>query len=134
MAWVDEHRKLGVLTNADTPEDAATARENGAEGIGLTRTEHMFFKTEDRIKAVRKMILAPDVEGRKEALVEIEKFQQEDFEGIFKAMDGLPVTIRLLDPPLHEFLPDVDDEETIAEIAGETGLSTEYIETTIDNL
>lgn len=74
MQWVDEYRKMGVLTNADTPEDAAAARENGAEGIGLTRTEHMFFKTEDRIKAVRKMILAKDVEGRKEALVEIEKF------------------------------------------------------------
>ena len=104
MGWADEFRKLQVRTNADTPGDSTRAREFGAEGIGLTRTEHMFFEG-DRILAVREMILSESEEGRRNALAKIEPFQREDFEGIFKAMDGLPVTIRLLDPPLHEFLP-----------------------------
>ncbi|CAN5725462.1 pyruvate, phosphate dikinase [soil metagenome] len=104
MSWTDEIRRLAVRTNADTPHDAATARKFGAEGIGLCRTEHMFFEG-DRIDAVREMILAQDGAGRKRALRRLLPMQREDFEGIFRAMDGLPVTIRLLDPPLHEFLP-----------------------------
>jgi pyruvate,orthophosphate dikinase len=109
MKWVDEFRKIGVRTNADTPKDAKVAREFGAEGIGLCRTEHMFFEG-DRIKAVREMILADDTKGRKRALEKLLPMQKGDFIGIFKAMDGFPVTIRLLDPPLHEFLPHTDDE------------------------
>lgn len=109
MKWVDEFRKIGVRTNADTPKDAKVAREFGAEGIGLCRTEHMFFEGE-RIKAVREMILAEDTEGRKKALEKLLPMQKGDFIGILKAMDGFPVTIRLLDPPLHEFLPHTDDE------------------------
>jgi pyruvate,orthophosphate dikinase len=109
MKWVDEFRKLGVRTNADTPHDSELARRFGAEGIGLCRTEHMFFAPE-RISAVREMILADDIEGRKKALVKLLPMQKSDFIGIFKAMKGLPVTIRLLDPPLHEFLPHTDEE------------------------
>ena len=112
MAWVDATRTLHIRTNADTATDARTARKFGAEGIGLCRTEHMFFAT-DRILAVREMIVAADVAGRKAALAKILPMQQADFTEIFTAMDGLPVTIRLLDPPLHEFLP-----HTAAEIAG----------------
>ncbi|MDG2112264.1 MAG: PEP-utilizing enzyme, partial [Actinomycetota bacterium] len=108
MTWVDEFRRLKVLANADTPEDAKTARDNGAEGIGLVRTEHMFFGTGERIMAVRRMIMAADTPTREAALNDLLPFQREDFEGIFRAMDGCPVTIRLLDPPLHEFLPDVE--------------------------
>ncbi|MYH67865.1 MAG: pyruvate, phosphate dikinase [Dehalococcoidia bacterium] len=104
MAWGDDARRLGVRANADTPEDAAKAREFGAEGIGLCRTEHMFFG-EDRILAVREMILAEDEAGRREALDRILPMQRQDFDGILRAMAGFPVTIRLLDPPLHEFLP-----------------------------
>ena len=104
MAWGDDARRLGVRANADTPEDAARAREFGAEGIGLCRTEHMFFG-EDRILAVRQMILAEDEAGRREALARILPMQRQDFDGILRAMAGFPVTIRLLDPPLHEFLP-----------------------------
>ncbi len=104
MKWADEIRKLGVRTNADTPHDAQVARNFGAEGIGLCRTEHMFFQG-DRIKAVREMILAEDETGRRKALAKLLPMQKKDFIGIFKAMKGLPVTIRLLDPPLHEFLP-----------------------------
>ena len=104
MGWADKVRKLKIRTNADTPADAAKAREFGAEGIGLCRTEHMFFG-EDRIVAMREMILAPDEAGRRAALAKIEPFQKADFVGIFTAMAGYPVTIRLLDPPLHEFLP-----------------------------
>ncbi len=104
MAWGDDARRLGVRANADTPEDAAKAREFGAEGIGLCRTEHMFFG-EDRILAVRQMILAEDEPGRREALARILPMQRHDFDGILRAMAGFPVTIRLLDPPLHEFLP-----------------------------
>ncbi len=109
MKWVDEFRKLGVRTNADTPHDSEVARKFGAEGIGLCRTEHMFFAPE-RISAVREMILADDTEGRKKALTKLLPMQKSDFIGIFKAMKGLPVTIRLLDPPLHEFLPHTDEE------------------------
>lgn len=104
MSWVDKIRKLRVRTNADTPHDAKVARDFGAEGIGLCRTEHMFFQ-EDRIPKMREMILAKDTAGRKRALEKLLPLQREDFIGIFTAMDGFPVTIRLLDPPLHEFLP-----------------------------
>ncbi len=109
MTWVDQKRRLKVRTNADTPEDSAIARRFGAEGIGLCRTEHMFFDPE-RIDAVREMILADSESGRKEALKKILPMQQKDFKGIFEAMSGLPVTIRLLDPPLHEFIPHTDSE------------------------
>lgn len=109
MKWTDNVRKLGVRTNADRPEDALVAKSFGAEGIGLCRTEHMFFGP-DRIKAVREMILSETVEGRKQALAKLLPFQKGDFIEIFKVMKGLPVTIRLLDPPLHEFLPHTDKE------------------------
>ncbi len=109
MTWVDECRKLRVRTNADTPHDAKVARQFGAEGIGLCRTEHMFFESA-RIDAVREMILAENKEGRERALAKILPMQKSDFMGIFKEMDGLPVTIRLLDPPLHEFLPHSDED------------------------
>jgi pyruvate,orthophosphate dikinase len=104
LGWGDEHRTLKVRANADTPEDAAKAREFGAQGIGLCRTEHMFM-AEDRLPVVREMILADNEEGRRKALEKLLPMQQGDFEAIFDAMAGLPVTIRLLDPPLHEFLP-----------------------------
>ncbi|KPV55324.1 pyruvate phosphate dikinase, partial [Paenibacillus sp. A3] len=107
LAWADEIRTLEVYTNADTPEDAAKARSFGAEGIGLCRTEHMFMSAE-RVPVVQAMILAETEEERAEALAKLLPMQQEDFEGIFRAMDGLPVTIRLLDPPLHEFLPNME--------------------------
>jgi pyruvate,orthophosphate dikinase len=109
MKWVDEFRKIGVWANADTPNDARVAREFGAEGIGLCRTEHMFFDPE-RIKAVREMILSDDTAGRRKALEKILPMQKGDFIGILTEMKGLPVTIRLLDPPLHEFLPQTDEE------------------------
>jgi pyruvate,orthophosphate dikinase len=124
MKWADERRVLKVRTNADTPHDAQTARDFGAEGIGLTRTEHMFFK-EERIFAMRQMILADTKEERVKALDKLEKMQQEDFEGILKAMHDLPVTIRLLDPPLHEFLPHEDEE--LKRIAEEMGVSFETL-------
>ena len=118
MGWGDDARKLGVRANADSPEDAAKAREFGAEGIGLCRTEHMFFG-EDRILAVRQMILAENEAGRREALARILPMQRDDFEGILRAMAGFPVTIRLLDPPLHEFLPHGAEEiERVAEALG----------------
>jgi pyruvate,orthophosphate dikinase len=108
LGWADEARRLKVRANADNPEDAVRAREFGAQGIGLCRTEHMFFGAE-RLPVVQEMILAEDVSGRRSALDRLLPFQQSDFEGIFEAMAGLPVTIRLLDPPLHEFLPDEAD-------------------------
>ncbi|RKY04206.1 pyruvate, phosphate dikinase [Candidatus Poribacteria bacterium] len=113
MKWADKYRKLGVRTNADTPRDAKVARDFGAEGIGLCRTEHMFFEG-DRIKAMREMIMARDPEGRRQALAKLLPYQREDFIKIFEVMDGLPVIIRTLDPPLHEFLP--RREELIREI------------------
>ncbi|MEO1336276.1 MAG: putative PEP-binding protein, partial [Myxococcota bacterium] len=116
MTWVDEIRRMKVRTNADTPHDAATAREFGAEGIGLCRTEHMFFDA-NRITAMREMIMAESETGRRAALSKLAPMQRADFEGIFRAMDGLPVTIRLLDPPLHEFLPRGDSEmESLAAV------------------
>jgi len=124
MKWADQFRTLKVRTNADTPNDAAVARTFGAQGIGLCRTEHMFFGP-DRIKAVREMILSDTVEGRKWALARLLPFQKADFIGIFKAMAGLPVTIRLLDPPLHEFLPNTDSE--LRELSAEMGVSFERL-------
>ncbi len=124
MQWVDEFRQLKVRTNADTPHDSTVARNFGAEGIGLCRTEHMFFE-EDRIMAVREMILAADLEGRKKALAKILPMQKKDFIGIFTAMKDLPVTIRLLDPPLHEFLPHTDEE--LAELSRSMGVSLEAL-------
>ncbi|MBT5570466.1 MAG: pyruvate, phosphate dikinase [Alphaproteobacteria bacterium] len=118
MSWADSIRRMKVRTNAETPLDAQTARDFGAEGIGLCRTEHMFFDPE-RIVAVRRMILAEDVTGRREALAELLPFQRQDFVELFRIMGGLPVTIRLLDPPLHEFLPKSDEE--IAEVAKAAG-------------
>ncbi|MBT4870526.1 MAG: pyruvate, phosphate dikinase [Candidatus Diapherotrites archaeon] len=131
MGWADEFRTMKVRTNADTPSDAKLARDFGAEGIGLIRTEHMFFDAE-RIKAVREMILSKDLAGRKVALAKIEPFQIADFEGIFDAMDDLPVIIRMLDPPLHEFLPKEDKE--IDEIATELGVESAKIKETIETL
>ena len=118
MSWADSIRRMQVRTNAETPLDARTASDFGAEGIGLCRTEHMFFDPE-RIVAVRRMILADDVTGRREALAELLPFQRQDFVELFRIMGGLPVTIRLLDPPLHEFLPKSDEE--IAEVARAAG-------------
>ena len=118
MAWADQRRRLKVRTNAETPEDARTARTFGCEGIGLCRTEHMFFD-EDRIVAMREMILADDADGRRTALGKILPMQRQDFVDLFKIMAGLPVTIRLLDPPLHEFLPHEEEEiEAVAAAAG----------------
>jgi pyruvate, orthophosphate dikinase len=119
MEWVDEIRDIDVLTNADTPADAKEARKNGANGIGLCRSEHMFFKPE-RISKVRQLILGND-EQSEEALKDLLKFQREDYEGIFREMDGLPVTIRLLDPPLHEFLPSIKEESVMADLAERLG-------------
>ncbi|MGF1624918.1 MAG: pyruvate, phosphate dikinase [Alphaproteobacteria bacterium] len=124
MGWADEVRTMAVRANAETPADARIAREFGAEGIGLCRTEHMFFEA-DRIVAVREMILAADETGRRTALARIAPVQKADFVGLFREMDGLPVTIRLLDPPLHEFLPNSDAE--MAQIAEATGLSLDAV-------
>jgi pyruvate, orthophosphate dikinase len=131
MQWADEARKLGVRTNADTPHDAAVARNFGAQGIGLCRTEHMFFEG-DRIKAVREMILADTLEGRKKALAKLLPIQREDFYGILKAMEGYGVTIRLLDPPLHEFVP--HEEESQREMAAEMGISLAAVKTKVNAL
>ena len=131
MGWVDEFRTLKVRTNADTPGDARQALEFGAEGIGLCRTEHMFFEA-DRILAVREMILSDTKEQRKAALDKILPMQMGDFEEIFEAMEGKPVTIRFLDPPLHEFLPQKDNE--IKELADKLGVSLEAVKTKISEL
>ena len=128
LGWADEIRKLGVRANADTPEDAAKARELGAQGIGLCRTEHMFFQG-DRIWAVREMIIATTEEERRAALAKLEPMQREDFAGIFRAMDGLPVTIRTLDPPLHEFLPHADAE--IEELARTMSIDPEIVKSKV---
>jgi pyruvate,orthophosphate dikinase len=131
MEWSAKHRRMKVRTNADTPQDAAVARAFGAEGIGLCRTEHMFFEGE-RIIAVREMILAADLHGRRAALAKLLPMQRADFEGIFRAMDGLPVNIRLLDPPLHEFLP--QDAEGQAEMAKVLGVSVETVRRRVEQL
>ncbi|MCE3254881.1 MAG: pyruvate, phosphate dikinase [Rickettsiaceae bacterium] len=131
MAWADEIRKLKIRTNAETTLDCSTAREFGAEGIGLCRTEHMFF-SEDRIVAVREMILSEEVDARKKALAKLLPMQRKDFEGIFKIMVGLPVTIRLLDPPLHEFLPHKESE--IAEVAKTAKVEIDYVKRRISQL
>ena len=124
MKWADEARKLGVRANADTPKDARVAYEFGAEGIGLCRTEHMFFEA-DRIRAVREMILSDTRKEREKALAKILPMQKKDFIGIFTEMKGYPVTIRLLDPPLHEFLPHTEQE--FQELASEMGVSVEKL-------
>jgi pyruvate,orthophosphate dikinase len=131
MQWADSIRKLKVRTNADTPTDAAAAVKFGAEGIGLCRTEHMFFE-ETRIKAVREMILAETQEGRKKALAKILPMQRSDFKALFEIMDGRPVTIRFLDPPLHEFLP--KEENDIKEIAAELGVTFDKLKEKIEDL
>ncbi len=131
MKWADKYRTIGVRTNADTPDDAQRARDFGAEGIGLCRTEHMFFEG-DRIKAMREMILATNKEDRVKALAKLLPYQREDFMGIFKAMKGLPVTIRLIDPPLHEFLP--QDDKSQAEMAKMLGISPERVKQRVSSL
>jgi pyruvate,orthophosphate dikinase len=131
MSWADEVRRLRVRANADTPADARRAREFGAEGIGLCRTEHMFFEGE-RIWPMREMIVAKDAEGRRRALAKLLPIQREDFAGIFRAMDGFPVTIRTLDPPLHEFLP--HGEEGIDELAQRLGTPADRMRHTLEQL
>jgi pyruvate,orthophosphate dikinase len=131
MTWSNAVRRLQVRTNADTPHDAQVARAFGAQGIGLTRTEHMFFEG-DRIIAFRKFILAKDLTARQEALKGLLPIQRKDFEGIFEAMDGLPVTVRLLDPPLHEFVP--HDEAGQAEMAKVIGVSVAEVKHRVEKL
>jgi len=131
LSWADEIRRLGVRTNADIPRDAKVARDFGAEGIGLCRTEHMFFE-KDRIPKVRRMIVAKTKEQREAALEELLPLQKEDFKGLFRTMKGLPVTIRLIDPPLHEFLP--NDEEQMKEVAEQIGISVEELKAAVEQL
>jgi len=131
MGWVDENRALRVRTNADTPRDAKQAKIFGAEGIGLCRTEHMFF-AKDRIFSMRKMILADKVEDREAALAEIEPMQQADFEALYETMLPFIVNVRLLDPPLHEFLP--QEEDLIKELADALGLTVDQVKDRIDEL
>jgi len=131
MGWADKYRKLQVRTNADTPADAKKARELGAEGIGLTRTEHMFFEA-SRIAAIREMICSDTVEGREKALEKILPMQQGDFEAMYEAMEGAPITIRFLDPPLHEFVP--TEEKDIEALAATTGKTVAEVKTIISGL
>ena len=131
MGWADKYRKLSVRTNADTPHDAKKARELGAEGIGLCRTEHMFFES-DRIEAIREMICSDTVQERETALAKLLPMQQSDFEGIYEAMEGYPVTIRFLDPPLHEFVP--TEEADIEQLARAQGKTVEQIKAIIAGL
>ncbi len=131
MRMADKYRRLKVRTNADTPHDSKVARDFGAEGIGLCRTEHMFFEG-DRIQAMREMILASDLDGRKSALAKILPMQKGDFSGLFREMKGLPVTIRLLDPPLHEFLPQTDDD--VSELANAVGVRFSEVKEHVDQL
>jgi pyruvate,orthophosphate dikinase len=131
MSWADKSMKIGVRTNADTPKDAEVTRKFGASGIGLCRTEHMFFEG-DRIDAVREMILAEDVEGRKRALAKLLPMQKADFKAILEIMGDLPVTVRTLDPPLHEFLPKTDAE--IEELAKKVGMAAERLKAKVDAL
>ena len=139
MKWADKHRKIGVRTNADTPQDARVARGMGAEGIGLCRTEHMFFKdfehpekSAERQLAIQEMILAEEPEARRKALAKLLPFQRRDFIGIFEAMDGLPVTVRLIDPPLHEFVP--HDEAKQKELAARIGISPAAVARRVEQL
>jgi pyruvate,orthophosphate dikinase len=132
MKWVDQIRKIKVRTNADTPYDSENARKLGAEGIGLCRTEHMFFDTEERRLAIQEMIVADTLEGRIKALDKLLPFQREDFKGIFKAMDGYPVTIRLIDPPLHEFVP--HDEKGQRKLAETVGVPFEKVKDRVEQL
>jgi len=139
MKWVDETRRLGVRTNADTPQDSRKAREFGAEGIGLCRTEHMFFtdfeqpeRSHERQRAIQEMILADTKEARVTALDKLLPFQRRDFIGIFKAMDGFPVTIRLIDPPLHEFVP--HERAKQLELAKELNLDVEKVARRVEQL
>ena len=131
MSWADNIRKLKVRTNAETPKDTKVARDFGAEGIGLCRTEHMFFD-EERIISVREMILSKTKEDRLKALLKLLPHQKKDFIEIFKIMHGLPVTVRLLDPPLHEFLP--KSEKEILEVAEVVGISVKEVKSRIDEL
>ncbi|MBI3088096.1 MAG: pyruvate, phosphate dikinase [Candidatus Omnitrophica bacterium] len=131
LQWADAARRLGVRTNGDTPQDAKTAREFGAEGIGLCRTEHMFFGDE-RLPVVREMIVAKDTAARRKALAKLLPFQKQDFIGIFRAMEGLPVTVRLLDPPLHEFLPNTPED--ITRVAQQLGISEQALTDTVHRL
>ena len=132
MKWVDEARTIKVRTNADTPYDAENARKLGAEGIGLCRTEHMFFDTEERRLAIQEMIVSDSLEQRVKALDKLLPFQREDFKGIFTAMDGYPVTIRLIDPPLHEFVP--HDEKGQKRLAEAVGIPLERVKQRVDQL
>ena len=139
LKWADKVRKLGVRTNADTPHDARLAREMGAEGIGLCRTEHMFFKdfehpekSTERQQAIQEMILADAPEARRKALAKLLPFQRRDFIGIFEAMNGLPVTIRMIDPPLHEFVP--HDRAKQEELAKKIGISVEAVARRVEQL
>lgn len=132
MKWVDEIRKVGVRTNADTPYDAKTARKLGAQGIGLCRTEHMFFDSEERRLAIQEMIIADTEEDRKKALDKLLPFQKADFEGIFESMNELPVTIRLVDPPLHEFAPHTEEQQKL--LSDKTGIPIEKIKTRVEQL
>ena len=131
MRWADSYRKLGVRTNADTPRDAIEAYKLGAEGIGLCRTEHMFFDSK-RISAIREMIVSKTLEQRERALDKLLPMQREDFEGLYKSMKGYPVTIRLLDPPLHEFLP--HDDEDIDALAKEMGMTFDELKAVVVRL
>ncbi len=131
MTWADRYRRLKIRTNADQPDQATNAVAFGAEGIGLCRTEHMFFGDE-KISPMREMILADNVEQRKKALAKLLPLQRKDFEGIFRAMDGMPVTIRTIDPPLHEFLP--HDKETQKELAHQMGISAEKVQRRVQDL
>lgn len=132
MKWVDDVRRLNVRANADTPYDAENAVRLGAEGIGLCRTEHMFFDTDERRLAIQEMIVAEDPETRKKALAKLLPFQREDFKGIFKAMKGKPVTIRLIDPPLHEFVPHTEGEQQ--HLADKIGVSFEQVRRRVERL
>ena len=131
MNWADEYKRLQIRTNADTPKDAEVAVSFGAKGVGLCRTEHMFFEA-DRIKAMREMILSKTKEQREKALQKLLPMQQKDFEGIFEALKGMPVTIRFLDPPLHEFVPQEEKEQK--ELAKELGISLEEVQATVSSL
>ncbi|MDZ5010396.1 pyruvate, phosphate dikinase, partial [Clostridium perfringens] len=131
MGWADEIRKLKVRTNADTPRDTKQAVEFGAEGIGLCRTEHMFL-AQDRIMAVREKIVAKNEELRRKAVQKLLPMQREDFIGIYEALEGMPATIRFLDPPLHEFLP--HNNEDIAELAKDLDITFEELKATVEEL